>query len=252
MSAALKSFYPKLGFGQVVAHHRPRHAAGRCATRWRITSRDRVRHSRGHPDGAVPARRHLGAAAILPRSVGARIHDPDRRRHALRRRGRRRGRGLRARPTGPSPWRTGSRARPWPRRPRWPRRRRPTISAWSRSGRSRAIRAGSEAALHPRLVGLRRLRQGRLQPGRASQVFHQVMEGWSAKRWREWGSEQCGSNFAIANSPDPVVLPYPEYASFERRVRRQPGQVPALHRPVPVCRGLLHRPHAGRDGRTHP
>ena len=57
--------------------------------------------------------------------------------------------------------------------------------------------------------------------------FHQAMEGLVGERWREWGSEQCGSNFAIANSPDPVVLPYPEYASFERRVRRQ--QAKFLH-----------------------
>jgi FkbM family methyltransferase len=35
-----------------------------------------------------------------------------------------------------------------------------------------------------------------------------------AARWREWGTEQFGSNFAVANSPDPVVLPYPDYASF--------------------------------------
>src|SRR3954453_14852348 len=58
-------------------------------------------------------------------------------------------------------------------------------------------------------------------------AFHEVMEGLVGERWREWGSEQCGSNFAIANSPKPVVLPYPEYASFERRVRRQ--QAKFLH-----------------------
>src|SRR5487761_1964654 len=45
--------------------------------------------------------------------------------------------------------------------------------------------------------------------------FHQEMEKLlGAKRWREWGSEQCGSNFAIGNSPGAVVLPYPQYASF--------------------------------------
>jgi hypothetical protein len=36
--------------------------------------------------------------------------------------------------------------------------------------------------------------------------------------WRKWGTEQCASNFAIANSPDAVVLPYPEYAAFDRRL----------------------------------
>ena len=33
--------------------------------------------------------------------------------------------------------------------------------------------------------------------------------------WRRWGTEQCGSNFAVANSPDPLVLPYPKYANFD-------------------------------------
>jgi FkbM family methyltransferase len=52
--------------------------------------------------------------------------------------------------------------------------------------------------------------------------FHQEMEKLvGTKRWREWGTEQCGSNFAIANSPGAVVLPYPEYASFKPHVRRR-------------------------------
>ena len=51
--------------------------------------------------------------------------------------------------------------------------------------------------------------------------FHQEMEALVGKqRWREWGTEQCGSNFAVSNSPDPVVLPHPEYASFNRHVWR--------------------------------
>jgi hypothetical protein len=45
--------------------------------------------------------------------------------------------------------------------------------------------------------------------------FHQIMEEMvGAKRWREWGTEQCASNFAVANSPGAVVLPFPAYASF--------------------------------------
>ena len=45
--------------------------------------------------------------------------------------------------------------------------------------------------------------------------FHQIMEELvSASRWREWGTEQSGSNFAIANSPEAVILPFPEYQSF--------------------------------------
>jgi FkbM family methyltransferase len=55
----------------------------------------------------------------------------------------------------------------------------------------------------------------------AISAFHQQMEALIGRaRWREWGSEQCGSNFAVANSPDPLVLPYPQYASFTRRVLR--------------------------------
>jgi len=45
--------------------------------------------------------------------------------------------------------------------------------------------------------------------------FHRIMEELVGhKRWREWGTEQCASNFAVANSPDAVVLPFPAYSSF--------------------------------------
>jgi hypothetical protein len=44
--------------------------------------------------------------------------------------------------------------------------------------------------------------------------FHETMQRLLPDRWREWGSEQCGSNFAVANSPDAVALPYPAYGSF--------------------------------------
>ena len=33
-------------------------------------------------------------------------------------------------------------------------------------------------------------------------------------RWRDWGTEQSGSNFAISNAPGTTILPYPEYATF--------------------------------------
>jgi hypothetical protein len=46
------------------------------------------------------------------------------------------------------------------------------------------------------------------------EVFHRTMEALVGSRWREWGTEQCGSNFAIANSPGAVVLPHPDYASY--------------------------------------
>lgn len=32
-----------------------------------------------------------------------------------------------------------------------------------------------------------------------------------AARRREWGTEQCASSFAVANSPGAVVVPYPTY-----------------------------------------
>lgn len=52
--------------------------------------------------------------------------------------------------------------------------------------------------------------------------FHEVMEKLVGKgRWGEWGTEQCGLNFAIANSPGAVILPYPEYASFTPHSARQ-------------------------------
>jgi uncharacterized protein YbaR (Trm112 family) len=34
-------------------------------------------------------------------------------------------------------------------------------------------------------------------------------------RWTEWGTEQLASNFAVANSPRAVALPYPKYATWE-------------------------------------
>lgn len=45
--------------------------------------------------------------------------------------------------------------------------------------------------------------------------FHREMEALVGhRRWREWGTEQCASNFAVANTPGAITLPYPEYASF--------------------------------------
>jgi hypothetical protein len=45
--------------------------------------------------------------------------------------------------------------------------------------------------------------------------FHVRMEEiLGRERWREWGTEQVASNFVVANSPEPLVLPYPDYASI--------------------------------------
>lgn len=44
--------------------------------------------------------------------------------------------------------------------------------------------------------------------------FHARMLARLGYRWYEWGTEQCASNFAVANSPGAVVLPFPAYSSF--------------------------------------
>jgi hypothetical protein len=47
-----------------------------------------------------------------------------------------------------------------------------------------------------------------------AEEFHVTMEGiLGHDRWREWGTEQVASNFVVANSPDPVVLPWPAYGT---------------------------------------
>jgi hypothetical protein len=44
------------------------------------------------------------------------------------------------------------------------------------------------------------------------ETFHREMARLVGPRWTEWGTEQCASNFAIANSPNAVVLPHPKYS----------------------------------------
>ena len=52
--------------------------------------------------------------------------------------------------------------------------------------------------------------------GRAQiEDFHIQMERLLPERWKEWGTEQCASNFAVANSPGAVVLPHPKYGNFD-------------------------------------
>ena len=40
------------------------------------------------------------------------------------------------------------------------------------------------------------------------------MEAILGTSWFEWGSEQVASNFVVANSPNPIVLPLPTYSCF--------------------------------------
>jgi hypothetical protein len=37
--------------------------------------------------------------------------------------------------------------------------------------------------------------------------------------WRQWGSEQIGSNYILANAPGAIVLPFPGYACFEPQLK---------------------------------
>jgi len=51
-----------------------------------------------------------------------------------------------------------------------------------------------------------------------AESLSEKMGAYMGSKWNEWGSEQVGSNFVIANSPGSVVLPYPRYASFHPRL----------------------------------
>jgi hypothetical protein len=57
--------------------------------------------------------------------------------------------------------------------------------------------------------------------------FHVKMERLLPGRWKEWGTEQCASNFAVANSAGAVVLPFPKYANFDHL--HDPKQSSFLH-----------------------
>jgi hypothetical protein len=48
----------------------------------------------------------------------------------------------------------------------------------------------------------------------AVEQFHIEGEKLLGSRFREWGTEQSASNFAVANTPGAIVLPYPKYANF--------------------------------------
>jgi len=44
--------------------------------------------------------------------------------------------------------------------------------------------------------------------------FHETIKRWFPDRYKEWGTEQIASNFAISNSPGGIVLPFPKYANY--------------------------------------
>ena len=53
--------------------------------------------------------------------------------------------------------------------------------------------------------------------------FHHKMMGLLGDRWLEWSSEQISSNFAIANSPGAMALPFPKYLNFQASLIEQPA-----------------------------
>jgi hypothetical protein len=49
----------------------------------------------------------------------------------------------------------------------------------------------------------------------AAEAFSQAAEALTSREvWHRWGSEQVASNFLVANTPDPVLLPYARYYNF--------------------------------------
>ncbi len=62
---------------------------------------------------------------------------------------------------------------------------------------------------------------------RKIEEFHHTMAGLIGARWTEWGTEQCASNFAIANASGATVLPWPDYANFQPA--RSPERARFLH-----------------------
>src|SRR5262249_10903957 len=62
---------------------------------------------------------------------------------------------------------------------------------------------------------------------RGLEEFHDNMAALVGRRWNEWGTEQCASNFAIANSSNAVVLQRPKYGNFNPKI--ETGEAEFLH-----------------------
>lgn len=52
------------------------------------------------------------------------------------------------------------------------------------------------------------------------------MRALLGERWLEWGSEQVMSNLVVANQPNAIVLPHPDYADCEKM---RPGKTRFIH-----------------------
>ena len=62
------------------------------------------------------------------------------------------------------------------------------------------------------------------------QNFHDSGLKVMGSRWREWGTEQVASNFAVANSPGSIGLPKPKYLSYENHENHAiPEEISLLH-----------------------
>lgn len=59
------------------------------------------------------------------------------------------------------------------------------------------------------------------------EIFSGLMRNRLGSRWDEWGTEQVGSNYILANAPGAVVLPFGRYACFEPHL--PPGERAFLH-----------------------
>ena len=79
------------------------------------------------------------------------------------------------------------------------------LAAMPGAGELRYIRGSS---------GFAGFARGGFQRARLDQ-FSRDMAATLGARWREWGTEQVASNFVVANSPNAVVLPFPDYACYD-------------------------------------
>jgi hypothetical protein len=102
-------------------------------------------------------------------------------------------------------------------------------AAWAAAQDSPPTHIVGEAQLafarHPRRDSLRYIRGSAGFTGFArgaatradAALLHQEMEALLGRdRWRIWGTEQVASNVLIANSPNPLPLPYPDYSCVVR------------------------------------
>ena len=63
--------------------------------------------------------------------------------------------------------------------------------------------------------GLAGFAVGGFSPEKIEEFHESMRQIVGDEIWKKWGTEQCASNFAVANSPNALVLPYPKYANFD-------------------------------------